>query len=121
MTKYPPLAGVSNIAFNPSATHVFVQLDTQPCVLHIHSFLPSSNASSPTTTQCAALVFTNPIKHASWAATGARIAVATRVGAVYFWDIDGWVNEDDSMAVSADERGGMAEGVGVPSRKSFLP
>ena len=49
------------------------------------------------------------------------MAMSTQAGAVYFWDSDGgWIEEaNDSRDGPIDSRGGMAEGVGIPSRKSI--
>jgi hypothetical protein len=44
------------------------------------------------------------------------VAVTTRSGGVYFWDGDGgWVEDGDE---SGEAKGGVAEGVGIPTCKS---
>ena len=74
-------------------------------MIHIHTFLPSQ------ITHLASLIFSNSVKAARWCPKGKRLAVTTRVGAVYIWDGEGgWVEDGEEV------RGGIMEGVGVPNR-----
>lgn len=120
----PPRSGVSQLAFSPSGSHLLVQLDTQPNLLHVHSFLPDPSAGSPAIEHIAAVVFAHPVRAAKWAPQGTKLAAVSRAtksgsssittnGAVYFWNVDGWVEE------GAEDAGGMMEGVGIPLRESF--
>jgi hypothetical protein len=112
-TKFPARAGISQLAFDAEATLLLVRLETSPDVLHIVTFLPTPSASSPEITHLASAIFTHPVKTAKWSPTGSkRLAVTTRCSAVYFWDCESpWVEERGE-----DVRGGMMEGVGIPSR-----
>lgn len=113
-TKATPRAGILQLAFDNDATLLLIRLETSPHVIHIHTFLPTPNAASPMITHLTSLIFTHPVKNAKWSPSGARrLAVTTRSGAVYFWDAEGaWVDDGAEEA-----RGGMMEGVGVPSRE----
>lgn len=63
----------------------------------------------------ASLLFTNPVKMATWSKGKARrLAIATRTGAVYIWDGEtGWVEDGEEVS------GGMMEGIGIPTSQSF--
>ena len=125
LSVFPPKAGISDVAFDAEGVSLFARSDVQPNVLHVFNFLPSSNSSEPTSepaiSRLAVLVFSNPIRSARWCFSKRRIAICTKSGGVFFWDGNsGW--EEDSI-VSADDmscaRGGMMEGVGIPTRTSI--
>ncbi len=106
LTRSPPRAGISQINFDAEATLLLVRVEHQPNVIHIHRFLPTA------ITHLASIVFSNPVKNARWCPKGKRIATTTRIGAVYIWDGEGgWVEDGEEV------RGGMMEGIGVPSRE----
>lgn len=114
LTKSPPRSGVLQISFDSEATLFLVRLETQPHVVHIHTFLPTSTSPSPDISHLAALVLTEPVRSARWCPGRRKLAISTRSGAAYFWDGDGgWIEDGDE---SAELRGGTMEGVGVPAR-----
>ena len=88
-------------------------------MVHIHTFLPTPTSSSPDITHLAALVFAEPVRTARCCPGKRKVAISTRGGGVYFWDGDeGWV--EDVTTSTGDEheaRGGLMEGVGIPTRE----
>jgi len=113
VTRTPPRSGICQLAFDAEATLLLVRLETQPNVVHVHTFLPTPTSSSPDVSHLAALVFTDAVKTARWCCGRRKIAISTKGGAVYFWDEDGgWVEDGDE---SAESRGGVMEGVGIPT------
>ncbi|KAL7421320.1 hypothetical protein Q5752_004205 [Cryptotrichosporon argae] len=115
LSRPNPRTGVSQLALDADAAHLAVVLDTQPCVVHIHTFLPSPTAGQPDIRHLTSAVFSNPIVKVGWSPGNRRLGVVTRSQAVYLWDGEGgWVDEDDEEGA-----GGLMEGVGVPSRTDF--
>lgn len=81
--------------------------------MHIHTFLPHPTSTSPEISHLAALVFSDPVKSARWCGSKRKVAISTRNGGVYFWDGDGgWVEDGDE---SGEPKGGLMEGVGIPT------
>lgn len=120
LTKSPPRAGISHLSFDTEATLLLVRLDTHPHVLHIYSFLPNPTSASPEITHLAALIFTETIKTARWCPGRRKVAISTKGGDIYFWDCDeGWI-EDTAVDESGDIKGGMVEGIGIPTREYSL-
>lgn len=120
LTKSPPRSGISVVAFDAEATLFFSRLETQPNVVHIHTFLPTPTSSSSDIRHIAALIFTEPIKAARWCPGKRKLAISTRTGSVYFWDgEDGWIDDGDMTGGFSENKGGMAEGTGIPASKSF--
>ncbi|WVQ85730.1 hypothetical protein IAT38_007897 [Cryptococcus sp. DSM 104549] len=133
LTKPSPKTGVSHLSFDRDGSLLFVRLEHQPNIIHIHTFLPTPTAETPNITHAASLLFTYPVRSAAWCPggddqegpRGRKLAVVTRGGAVYFWDGDGgWVEEDGEEGEDGDGqlevgKGGMMEGVGIPSRADF--
>ncbi|WWD18198.1 hypothetical protein CI109_102648 [Kwoniella shandongensis] len=121
LTKSNPRMGVSQLSFDSDATLLLVRLDTQPNVVHIHTFLPTPNAEVPTITHLTSLIFSNPVRSAKWCTSngegkGRKLAVSTKGGAVYFWDGEGgWVEDGEEET----GKGGTMEGVGIPSPNEF--
>ena len=122
LSHFPPRAGVAQIAFDSDAILFFVRLETQPLIVHIHSFLPSAQSTSPEIAHLAVLLFSEPVRSAKWCFNKRKLAVTTRSGGVYFWEGDsGWVDDGSSAGDrSMESRGGMMEAVGVPTRKPRL-
>ncbi|ORX35455.1 hypothetical protein BD324DRAFT_582386 [Kockovaella imperatae] len=120
-SHFPPRSGVSHICFDTKGTYFFVRQDTQPSLLHVHSFLPSAQSSSPDIKHIAVLLFSQPIRSATWCLTRRKLAIATRSGAVFFWDGDGGWVDDDSMrdSTASESKAGMMEAVGIPTRVNF--
>ena len=115
-TKYPLRTGVSNVSFNTQGTLVSIRLESSPNVVHIHSFYSDAFSQVPDLHHIASLVFTHPIKMATWSkGKASRLAIATRTGAVYIWDGEtGWVEDGEEVS------GGMMEGIGIPTSQSRL-
>jgi hypothetical protein len=115
-TKYPLRAGISQISFNAQATLVSIRSESSPNVIHIHSFYSDSSAENPDLNHIASLVFTNPVRMATWSkGKASRLAIATRIGAVYIWDGEtGWVEDGEEVS------GGMMEGIGIPTSELNL-
>lgn len=113
LSRSPPRSGILQLSFESESTLLLVRLETQPNVVHIHSFLPQPTASSPEITHLAALVFSDAVRSARWCGARRKVAIGTRSGGVYFWDSDGaWVEDGDE---SSEPKGGSMEGVGVPT------
>jgi hypothetical protein len=115
-TKYPLRTGVSHISINAQGTLVSIRSESSPNVVHIHSFYSEQSSQTPDLHHIASLVFTDPIKMATWSKGKARrLAIATRTGAVYIWDGEtGWVEDGEEVS------GGMMEGIGIPTSQSQL-
>ena len=114
-TKYPLRTGVSHISFNAQGTLVYIRSESSPNVVHLHSFYSDSSSSNPDLHHIASLIFTNPVKMATWSkGKGSRLAITTRTGAVYIWDGEtGWIEDGEEVS------GGLMEGIGIPIRQSF--
>ena len=119
LTRTPPRSGISHLVFDAEATFLLVRLETQPCVVHVYNFLPTPGSSSPDIAHLASLVFTDVVRTARWCSGRRKVAITTKSGGVYFWDGDGgWVEDGDE---SGEAKGGVAEGVGIPTRTFILP
>jgi hypothetical protein len=119
LTRSPPRTGVSQISFDSEATLFFVRLETQPHVVHIHTFLPTPTSSSPQISHLVAIVFTDLVRSAHWCAGKRKLVICTKSSGIYFWDGDGgWVEDGDE---SGEVRGGTMEGVGIPASESERP
>jgi hypothetical protein len=71
------------------------------------------------------MIFASPVKAARWSpeveGRGKRLAVCTRSGAVYIWDGElGWVDDGEDVADEMETRGGLTEGIGIPTRELGL-
>ncbi|WVR05544.1 hypothetical protein IAU60_002563 [Kwoniella sp. DSM 27419] len=124
MSRPNPRVGVSHLSFDRDGTLLSVRLDSSPHVVHVHTFLPTPGAESPSITHLTSLVFAHPVRKAEWCPSSSasssdkgqskRMAIVTKSPAVYFWDGEaGWVEEGQD----GDEAGsgGILEGVGVPA------
>lgn len=121
LTRSPPRSGITQMAFDLEGSLLLVRVETQPNVVHIHTFLPNPTAPSPEISHLAALVFAEQVKTARWCSGRRKLAVSTKGGAVYFWDGDGGWVEDGGWADGDEEiRGGLMEGVGVPTRECVV-
>lgn len=123
VSQSPPLAGVSHLSFDSEGTLLLVRLDTQPNIVHIHTFLPTPTSPSAEINHLAILVFARPVRSARWCAGKRKVAISTKGGGIYFWDGDGgWIDDGTGPAdPSAEMRGGMMEGVGIPTRQLSSP
>ncbi|ORY23945.1 hypothetical protein BCR39DRAFT_548449 [Naematelia encephala] len=109
--------GVTQIAFDEEATLLLVRLDTQPHVVHIHSFLPDLTSINPHIKHVASLIMTETVRSAKWSPKTSKLAISSRSGGVYFWDASAsWVEEGKE---NEETQGGLMEGVGIPSRTDF--
>lgn len=104
--------GVSHIHWSHDGTLFFSRLDSQPSVLHIHSFLPTSEHSTPVIERIAQIGFTTAMKAVEWSPDSKRpkrLAVVTGGGSVYFWDGgEEW------------ESGAVPEAIGIPGGELSL-
>ena len=118
LSTFPPRSDVVQLSFDNEATLLLVRLETQPSVVHLHTFL-SSQSSSPEITHLAALVFEHPVRTARWCPDRRRVAVTTKTGGVYFWEGEsGWIDDGSSSGdKSLELKGGTMEGVGIPTRE----
>jgi WD40 repeat protein len=99
-------SGVSHVQWSHDGTLFFSRLDSQPSILHIHSFLPTSEHPTPIVDRIAQVEFSAAIKAVQWSSDpkrSKRLAVVTGGGSVYFWDGgEEW------------ENGAVAEAIGIP-------
>lgn len=114
ITKSPPRCGISQMAFDDEGTLLLVRLETQPHVVHIHTFLPTPTSFWPEVASLACLILTETVRSARWCPGRKKVAITTKTGGVYLWDGDGGWVEDGQEAT--DVRGGTMEGVGIPTR-----
>ncbi|WVO13051.1 hypothetical protein L204_100661 [Cryptococcus depauperatus] len=124
LSKPNPRMGVCQISFEHSATLFLIRLESQPCVVHIYSFLPAPKSDQPVVDHLVSLVFTKEVKKAKWCPVGKKASVVTCGGGVYFWDKEAqWAEEDTTLsdipADKHDDQSGIAEGVGIPTHAEF--
>ncbi|OCF75332.1 hypothetical protein I204_04187 [Kwoniella mangroviensis CBS 8886] len=139
LSKPNPSVGVSQISFDRDGASLLIRLDNSPNVIHIYTFLKTPTAESPDIQHLTSMMFENPIKNAEWCPSGSgsgtvknrklAVTVVGRTSALYMWDEEagGWEEEstDDTdgelnkVEKENDGRGGMMEGVGIPSRSDF--
>ncbi|WRT66023.1 uncharacterized protein IL334_002974 [Kwoniella shivajii] len=125
LSKANPRAGVSHMSFDKDGALILVRLESSPNVVHIHTFLETPTSETPIITHLTSLVFTSPVRSTRWCPVSEgksrRLAVTTRVAAIYLWDEEGgWMEENtDGEAVDENRRGGTIEGVAIPSRSDF--
>jgi len=113
LTRTPPRSGVVQLAFDSEATFILVRLDTQPNVVHIHTFLPAPGSPSPEIVHLVSLVFVEAVRTTRWCSSRRKVAITAKSGGVYFWDGDGgWVEDGNE---SGETKGGVTEGVGIPT------
>ncbi|WWC88231.1 uncharacterized protein L201_003136 [Kwoniella dendrophila CBS 6074] len=125
--KPNPNMGISQISFDRNAALFFVKSETCPNVIHIHTFLETPTSESPNITHLASLIFDNPVKSAVWCPSPSgkhqkKISITTKSGAIYLWDEEGGWEEENPNGESqqtCEHKGGMMEGVGIPSRIEF--
>ncbi|EIW73103.1 hypothetical protein TREMEDRAFT_42179 [Tremella mesenterica DSM 1558] len=117
LSKSHPKMGITDLSFNSDSSLLLIRKEDQPCVIHIHTFLPSPGAV-PNVTHLTSISFSSIVRNVSWAPKGKRLAVVTRTGGVYIWDGEsGWVDGEKS---GEEEKGGLMEGIGIPSLTPFV-
>nr|XP_018265096.1 uncharacterized protein I303_03279 [Kwoniella dejecticola CBS 10117]OBR87254.1 hypothetical protein I303_03279 [Kwoniella dejecticola CBS 10117] len=131
MSKPNPSVGISEISFDKDGALFVVRSESSPNALYIYSFLKTPTSEAPSISLLATLVLSYPVKDIMWCPgkTGRKLAVTAKSGAIYLWNEEGvWEEEDISnggnqnqhQSQGAESRGGMMEGVGIPSRSDFV-
>lgn len=91
---------------------------TQPRVVQVYALCPSPGAI-PDMKHLCAMVLRESVRDVKWAARGnkEKLMVVSKIGGVYVWDKEGWVDEDTSVVQEGEEagEGGVVEGVGIPN------